>query len=128
MGEGSSVGGGRVGHHGTGQPLQVHSHQAVWAEFYGVSERTGRERLDRQDGTRLNPGVQLSFWLRFYFVLVTSADRFPNMLSAGFERLKDKFSRERADQVRSSFVTEPYDWSSEVLSISPTTGPASFVA
>ena len=70
----------------------------------GLIEPTGR--------TRLKPGVHLSFWLRFHFVLLTSADRFSNMFSAGFDRFKDKCSRERAGQVTPGFVAEPYDWAS----------------
>ena len=53
-------------------------------------------------------------------------DRFSNMFSAGFERLKDECSTERVGQVRSSFVAEPYNWSSKVLSLIPTTGPGKF--
>ena len=50
------------------------------------------------------------------------------MFGVGFDRFKDKCSRERAGQARPNFVAEPYDWASEVLLLNLQLDQQNFVA
>ena len=82
------------------------SFESSWRELISPGAAVAEPSTERRrwanlgQTAELKPGAHLWFSLRFYFVFVTSADRFPNVFSAGFKRLKDKCRTERAGILR----------------------------